>query len=232
VQSLAVHKGAEVGLDRYDVAQPPATVKPAAVYLKSAFYSSESALGMPYLQDTRAPGQGAQQWNLMVQTNALNQPVTVSWPALQSLPRDLIATLVDPVTGTRQYMRTTTGYTFRTGDQPTERLLQVIIQPRPTSALVVSGVTAAAAGRGNVDISYTLTSEAAVDVKIRNMAGIVVSAPAVDRLSPAGSNQLLWSGLSNRGTSVPSGRYLCEVTARSVITGEAVSAIAPLDVRR
>lgn len=231
-QSLAAHSGASAGLDPHDVPQPPASLRQDQTYLQSALYSGQTALGMPYLVDTRGPITGTQTWNLVIRTNVANQPVTVSWPALQTLPRDLIATLVDPATGQRQYMRTTSSFTFRTSSEATERVLKVVVQPRPAGALAVSGVTAAAAGQGSVGITYTLSADAAVDVRVRNMAGVVVSTPARGALATAGSNVVLWSGHSDRGTAVPSGRYLCEITARSVVTGEAVSVIAPLDVRR
>lgn len=231
-QSLAVRAGAGTGLDRHDVVKPPASLRQDQTYLQSALYPGQNALGMPYLVDTRGPASGKQTWNLIVKTNVVNQPVTVSWPALQGLPRDLIATLVDPVTGQRQYMRTTSSYTFRTGTEPTERLLKIVVQPRPQGALTVSGVTAAAVGRGSVGITYTLSADAAVDIRVRNMAGIIVSTPARGTLATAGNNTVLWSGQSDRGTPVPSGRYLCEITARSVMTGEAISVIAPLEVRR
>jgi hypothetical protein len=232
MQSLAVHAGAGPALDRYDIPRPPPTMNKSQVYLQSAFYPGESGVGMPYLLDTRGPANSRQEWNLVIQTNALNQPVTVTWPSLESLPRDLVATLADPVTGQRQYMRTTTGYTFRSGSEPTERVLKVVVQPRPAGALAVGGVSTAAAGGGNVAISYTLSAEATVDVRVRNMAGVVIGTPATGKLASAGNGLVLWSGQSDRGTRVPSGRYLCEITARSAMTGEAVSVIAPLEVRR
>lgn len=231
-QALRVHNGAEQSLDQYDVAQPPATVRNDSVYLKSAFYPSSSGLGTAYLNDARGPIQAPEEWNLVIRTNACNQAVTVAWPSLNQLPRGLVATLVDPVTGQRQYMRTTSGYTFRTGSDVCERALKIIVQPKPASALTVTGVTAAALQRGIVSLAYNLSADANVDVRIRNMAGIVISTPVVGQQAAAGSNNLLWSGQSNRGTAVPSGRYLCEIAARSALTGEAVNVVCPVTIRR
>ncbi|MBU0607780.1 MAG: hypothetical protein KKI08_07815 [Armatimonadetes bacterium] len=230
-QSLAARTNATRGLDQYDVPKPPAGVKQEAVYLRSALYSGESALGMPYLVDTRDANERQQQYNLVVQTNAINTAVTVSWPSLESLPNDLVATLVDEVAGQRRYMRTTTSYTFRTGDAASERVLKVVVQPRPEGGLALTSVRAAQTGMG-VAVSYALSSEAAVDVRVRNIAGVVVSDVALDRLSPAGQNTVLWSGRSNRGNLVPSGRYLCEITARSPVTGQSLSVVQPLEMRR
>jgi hypothetical protein len=65
--------------------------------------------------DTQAPIQGAQEWNFVVKTSVANANVTVTWPSLTSLPAGLVATLVDPTTGDRRYMRTTNSYQLRAG---------------------------------------------------------------------------------------------------------------------
>jgi flagellar hook assembly protein FlgD len=112
-----------------------------------------------------------------------------------------------------------------------ERVLKVVVQPRPEGGLSVSSVHAAQTGQG-VMLSYALSTEAAVDVRVRNIAGLVVSEVALDRLSPAGQNTLLWNGRSKRGNLVPSGRYLCEITARSPLTGQSLSVVQPLSLQR
>ena len=230
-QSIAARTSATRGLDEYDVPQPPAGLKDEATYLRSAFYPGESGLGMPYLVDTRDAGQTSQQWNLVVKTNAINTPITVTWPSLQSLPSNLVATLVDDVASQRRYMRTTTSYTFRTGEAVTERVLKVLVQPRSDVMLNVSGVYAAQTAQG-VMLSYTLSADAAVDVRVRNIAGRVVSEVASGQVAAAGQNTVLWNGRSTHGTLVPTGRYLCEITARSPLTGQSLSVVQPLTLKR
>lgn len=230
-QSIAVKANAKRGLDRYDVPQPPSAVKEDATQLQSALYSGEAALGMPYLVDTRSANEREQQWNLVVRTNAVKTPVTVTWPSLNALPANMIATLVDEATGQRRYMRTTTSYTFQTSDQPTDRVLKVLVQPRPAQGLSVTAVNTAQTA-GGVSLTYTLSTPAAVDVRVRNIAGKVVSEVALDRLSPAGQNTLLWNGRNGRGTIVPAGRYLCEITARSPETGQSISVVQPVQLAR
>lgn len=231
-QSASVKKKAVAGLDRYDVPQPPASVKQESVYLKSAFYSGSGGLGMPYMVDARSADQERQEWNLVVKTNAANSAVSVTWPNLSTLPSSLIATLVDDATGERRYMRTTSSYSFRTGTQATERVLRIVVQPRGVNALAVSSVVATQNAQGGAAISYSLSADAAVDIRIRNISGIVVGQVAADRASTAGQNTVLWSGRSNRGSKVPSGRYLCEIVAKSPETGQAVTVVQPLQIRR
>ena len=231
-QTLGVRSGAAKGLDRYDVPEPPASLKREGAYLHSAFYPGPSAVGTPYLADTRAPAQAAQEWYLVVKTNAVNSEVAVTWPSLEALPSGLVATLVDEATGDKRYMRTTNSYSIRTGSQPTERVLKVIVQPRPTQSLAVPSVKSVSTGQGSAAISYTLSSDAAVDVRIRNIAGQVISNVASGQLAPAGLNTILWGGRSNRGSFVPGGRYLCEIIAKSPLTGQSVSVVYPLSVKR
>lgn len=231
-QSAAVKKNAVAGLDRYDVPQPPASVKQESVYLKSAFYSGSNGLGMPYMMDVRSSGQERQEWNLVIKTNAANSTVSVAWPNLSTLPSNLIATLVDDSTGDRRYMRTTNSYTFRTGTQATERALRIVVQPRGANALAVSSVVATQNAQGGASISYSLSADAAVDIRIRNISGIVVGQVAANRASTAGQNTVLWSGRSSRGSKVPSGRYLCEIVAKSAETGQAVTVVQPLQIAR
>jgi hypothetical protein len=231
-QSIAVNSAASAGLDRYDVPEPPASLKTDTVSLHSAFYRGESAVGMPYLVDTQAPAQGAQEWNLVVKTSAANADVTITWPSLTSLPSGLVATLVDQATGERRYMRTTNSYVIRTGDAGAERLLKVIVQPRPAQALTVTSVQSSQTGQGGALLSYTLSAEAAVDVRIRNIAGAVVGEVARGQLAAAGINTVLWNGRNTRGSFVPSGRYLCEITARSPLTGQSMSVVQPLQIKR
>lgn len=231
-QSLAVRSSATRGLDRYDVPEPPASIRQQEVYLRSAFYPGESAVGMAYLVDTRGAVDGAQEWNLVIKTNALNSDVAVTWPSLESLPPTLIATLVDEATGERRYMRTTNSYVIRTGNAPTERLLKVIVQPKPAQSLAVTSVQSAQSGQGGTMLTYTLSADAAVDICIRNMSGIVVSEVATAQLASAGRNTTLWNGRNSRGSNVPAGRYLCQITAKSPLTGQSMSVVHPLEVKR
>ena len=232
VQSLAVRADATRGLDQYDVPEPPAGVKSSQLSLHSAFYPAASSTGTPYLVDSRGPSAAPQEWNLVIKTNAVNTPVTVSWPSLDALPSSLIATLVDETTGARRYMRTTRSYALQTGPEATERVLKIVVQPRPSQSLAVTSVQSAATGQGGLALTYTLSSAAAVDVRVRNIAGAVINELAVGREAAAGANTLLWNGRNARGNFVPSGRYLCEITARSPLTGQAVSVVHALQVQR
>lgn len=229
-QTLAAHPQAETRLDRFDVPQPPPSLQTTQVYLQSAFYSGPSALGLPFIVDTRSSQAGTQEWHLVIKTNAIRTPVTVTWPSLEQLPAHLIATLVDEAAGQRRYMRTTTSYTYQTGDEPSERVLKIIVQPRTGQGLAIANVNAVPSGQG-IMLTFGLSVDAVVDVRIRNIAGIVISEVVRDRAASAGQNTVLWNKRSSRGLMVPSGRYLCEITARSPETGQEVSVVQPVYCR-
>lgn len=76
-------------------------------------------------------------------------------------------------------------------------------------------VTAAAAtgAAGSAQITLNLTSAAAVQVTVLNMAGRMVGT-LPERDLPRGLSTLIWDGRATSGTRVPGGRYLVQVTAR------------------
>ena len=61
----------------------------------------------------------------------------------------------------------------------------------------------------------TLSAPARVQTEVLNAAGRPVKGIAPDQELPAGIRTLLWTGQSEAGLSVPNGRYLIRLTARS-----------------
>ncbi|MHB8997058.1 MAG: GDSL-type esterase/lipase family protein [Armatimonadota bacterium] len=76
-----------------------------------------------------------------------------------------------------------------------------------------ANVTACATARG-AEIRVGLRGATEVTVSIRNLAGLEVAALTPGEL-PSGVQTLLWNGVSKKGTKVPAGLYLVEVTARA-----------------
>ena len=170
-------------------------------------------------------------WLLAVTTDAQNEPITVTWPSLAALPPDMIAVLEDLTSGQKRFMRTTTSYTYNSGDGGA-RTLKVTVALADQVTPVVSDVTAAAAPAGNWTISYTLSSAASVEARIRNISGVVIKHLSSGEVSTAGRNVMLWNGHSDRGTAVPNGRYLVEIEARSPDTGQTGRVISTFAVTR
>lgn len=218
--------GASDGLDSMDVpAPPPGPTRGAS--LRAEWI--QPAGGERYMEDIRSASDRPTEWVLAVSTSAVDQPVTVSWPDISALPSNLVATLVDEATGERRYMRTATSYTFRAGTGT--RTLRILVQPRQAAATLVTTASVSAGG-GGASVVFTLSADANVDVEIMNISGVPIRRVVSGRLLGAGMNSLAWDGRNGQGAQVPSGRYLCRITARSPETGEQHSVVRAFQVGR
>jgi len=215
------------GFDRTDVPSPPLPLTQGPS-LQVEFVSTQG-LQPPCLVDMRPTSRTQNTWELAVTTNAAHTDIVISWPDLTALPTSLSAILQDTVTGERRYMRTTTSYRYNSGDGG-QRVFEIAVQPRDNSGLTVSEVHVAAAPQGNWAISYTLSAAASVQMQIRNISGVMIKQLRQPQISPAGTNTVLWNGRSDRGTRVPAGRYLCEITASSPDTGQVSRAVSSIVV--
>ncbi|MBD3292679.1 MAG: hypothetical protein GF393_07115, partial [Armatimonadia bacterium] len=215
-------------IDVRDVPAPPSALRPGPALDAWFTIGDEDAR---YLVDTRSADAAHQTWQLTVLSEAPGAPVTVRWPDLsENLPDDMVATLEDLAAGRQVYMRTSESYTF-TSQTGGTRDLQITVRPRAQATLGLNATTRSMGGAG-LEIAYTLSSDAAVDVEVRNIAGRVVRRVADNRAATKGQNTLVWNGLSETGTAVPSGTYIVQVTARSPETGEQMSVIRTETIAR
>ncbi|MEI6502966.1 MAG: FlgD immunoglobulin-like domain containing protein, partial [Armatimonadota bacterium] len=99
----------------------------------------------------------------------------------------------------------------------------------PVDGLVLTAAANSVAG-GVSQITVTLTSAAAVQVSVLNLAGKEVAVLPTANLSE-GVSTLLWSGRATSGTKAPAGRYLVRVTARGEDGGQR-QALASLSLAR
>ena len=83
-----------------------------------------------------------------------------------------------------------------------------------TGTTIISALSAVGNRAGGAQITFSLASPAATDVRVLSIAGRHVRTITVGRDCDAGLNTLAWSGLSDSGLPVPNGRYLIEVRAR------------------
>lgn len=227
-RSFGVAPRASAGRDMKDIPSPPPALRSGPGL--EAYFTMSSDPGA-YLVDMKPASSGATTWDLVVSTEVAGAPVTVSWPALsETMPDTLMATLEDLQTGRKTYMRTSTSYTFDSGTGG-PRHLRITVRPRASATLGLTATCTAAPGGGMV-VSYSLANAAQVDVEVRNIAGRLVRRVVTDRASEAGVNTVVWNGLSDSGTAVPSGLYVIKVTARSPETGESTSVVRTAQVRR
>ncbi|MBS1709301.1 MAG: hypothetical protein JSS65_11365, partial [Armatimonadetes bacterium] len=84
-------------------------------------------------------------WQIEVKAKEAGD-VTVTWPNVASLPRNVRFRLTDPVTGQKFDMRTASGYTFKM-DQPGTRQLTVSMEPGGSLRPVIGDVNVTRSGR-------------------------------------------------------------------------------------
>jgi hypothetical protein len=166
----------------------------------------------------------------VVETDLRHRDVSIAWPDLSAMPSNLIAMLEDLQTGRSCFMRTTRSYTFNSG-QGGPRQFRLTVRDRGSSSLQIAGFNYAPTA-GGVQLSCTLTSAAAVDVLVRNIAGRPVKRLWRGREVAAGETKILWTGLSDEGLAVPSGPYVVEINAQSPETGERTGVMRVVYYRR
>ncbi len=157
-------------------------------------------------------------------------PVTVRWPDISALPATCKPVLVDSLTGTRTYMRTSLGYTYNAAADDT-RPFVIDFTAEGAGALVVKSMAARQVGSG-AQVTFSLNRTATATVEVFNLAGRKVRTVTTGSLVVAGEvTTLAWDGRSSAGTQVPSGRYLVVVTAASD-EGQSARSVTAVTVRR
>jgi len=169
---------------------------------------------------------GGATWTLSVQ-GPVGEKVVVRWPDLSDVPADLRPVLVDDAAGRTVYMRTSQSYEFTAREDT--RQLQIRLSDAG-AALAVTTPAARATGAG-VEISYTLSADARVDVRVLNIAGRAVGTILSDETQAAGVQRLTWDGISASGTRAPAGTYLIVIAARAG-NGQQTQAIGTVSVGR
>ena len=213
-RALGMAAGAADGPDLADVMSPPDAAAPNGARLSAYFLCNDwGARSGRYYTDIRSARPGKQSWTFVVDTDMPSQPISISWPDLGQMPANLVATLEDVQTGRARFMRTTTSYTFSSG-QGGPRQFRVTVAERGAAALQIMGFNCAPTANG-VQMSYTLNAPASVDVVVRNIAGRVVKRVWQSRQTPAGEAVVTWAGHADNGLAVPNGAYVVEIVAKS-----------------
>jgi len=170
------------------------------------------------------------EWEFEVATDMADVEVQIAYPDLSVVPRQYQLTLEDLDGGKAVNMRTGAGYTYRTSGAGSIRHFKIVASAGAGGVLTVSNVVAQQAGSQSAAITYTLSAPADVTVEIRNISGRLIRTIAA-AAQPAGISTAMWDLRNATGSQVPSGPYLCIVTACSD-SGDQVSAVRTLSIRR
>ncbi|MGE5532246.1 MAG: FlgD immunoglobulin-like domain containing protein, partial [Bacteroidota bacterium] len=168
-------------------------------------------------------------WQATLTCSRPGAQVQLNWPDLSTLPRNCRPMLKDLATGKSVYMRTVSGYSFALQRGETQRRFLIDISSKAGDLLAIQTLQTVS-GPGGAQIFYSLSSAASVDIEVVNLAGRTIR-----RLSTgaqqAGACSTVWNGLTDSGSSAPSGNYLVRLTARTD-DGQSVSAVQSLSLRR
>jgi hypothetical protein len=230
VNYIGVHPEAGDGYDiGLDLTEPPPLLAGVSLYMLQSNLGSRSG---HYVRDIRNSLSERQEWDIEVACATANAPVYLSWDKLNSTVPDNVRLILRDLDADRDvYMRTTSGYSFRTDNEPETRRFKIFAESQRASSLAVSGLTTAATRGGEVIITYSLTRAANVTADIRNIAGRPIARLAPVEAAGGVVQTLSWNGRNNTGASVPNGKYLVRLTARTD-EGQTVQAIALLDKLR
>lgn len=175
---------------------------------------------------------GRKSWKVLVKSTQEGD-VTLAWPNLSTVPKNLRLRLTDKATGTVKDLRTNGGYTFRANGAGTREFELEIVQAG-TSRAVIGNVIATRPGRDNLapfTIRYTLSSDAQTTVRILSGSGKEVYTVTRGRADRNGENEVTWALRDNANRLVAPGSYRVEILAETA-TGERVRKVIPVNVIR
>ncbi|HEY0865791.1 MAG TPA: hypothetical protein VGE01_00335 [Fimbriimonas sp.] len=217
-------------LRRHRMTDPPvAPIKGAVnVSVKETVEGKPSRLASAFTDKV-----GKQTWTIEVFSKEAGQ-VTVTWPNLSTLPKNLKARIVDSATNASRDMRRSSGYTFTTNEAETTREFKVQIEPGVVSTTKIGSVQVTREGRsknGSVSVNYTLTGSATTTVRILGADGREIYVPARGRAEGAGAHSVVWNLRDAANRAVAPGNYRVEILAETE-SGERVRKLVPVVVVR
>lgn len=224
---IGVQSTASAGYDpQWDIPEPPAISDGLQVSMVRDGWGEASGA---YARDVRGPGDPGE-WDVQVACALPNTEVELTWPNLNAeVPEGVRLVLEDLDTGKTVYMRTSTGFRFQTGADGSVRHLRITTADGSRS-LAVSTMSAQPAPGGAM-ITYSVSSPAEVSVEVMNIAGRLIKRFPARNVDGGAQETLSWNGISDRGSAVPSGRYIVRLTALAA-DGQTVQAIRPFSIER
>jgi M6 family metalloprotease-like protein len=179
--------------------------------------------GERWAADMRGRARTGDTWRFAVTTDRPDAPVTIVWPSLAEVPRDLAPVLTDLASGETVWMRTCPDYSFVAQDLA-PRLFEIELQPASSALRLLTSATVVPSGNGAA-INYSPGRAASIEIEVLNIAGRVVRR-LQSRMVSRGPQQTFWDGRSAAGSLVPNGTYLFRLRARSADGAQVVRVLA------
>ncbi|MDO8683568.1 MAG: hypothetical protein Q7N50_08810, partial [Armatimonadota bacterium] len=200
------------GYDGADIENPPSLWRFVDLSFPHRNWGGNSG---SYTRDIRAPmtfGK-TKTWEFEVNTDIAKTDVRLTWPDITSLPKGYSATLEDVDSGKKLSMRTRGAYSYNAGTTPGKRRFKMTVAPSKADRLVISKVSIASIRPTGVKVSYTISHEAKVEVRIYRGGRKPVRILGLDDLSAAGAGSIIWDGKITNGSKARTGLYTFEIIA-------------------
>ncbi len=226
---IGVSSRATAGYDPgLDVTEPPSVGSAVQCYQPRSDWDQYAGL---YARDIQPITAGTQTWDIEVFCELSQTPVKLTWPRLNAVVPDDVKLMLEDLDGGQQvYMRTASGYSFVSPEGGGIQHLRIVAYDDTATSLTLTGVSAQAMPiSGGVVITYNLSKPAMVSIEICNISGVVIKRLGERSSTGTEVEMVLWDGRSDRGTRVPSGRYLVRVTAEAA-DGQTVQAVRPANI--
>ncbi len=215
-------------VQKFSVRKPPVAPKQAV-----ELAITESVLGQPTrMASSFTERTGRKSWDVVAKVLEPGE-VTLTWPNINTIPRNVRMTVKDKATNEVRDLRFNSGYTFNM-EEVGNREFTLTMEPAGAAKALIGNVTIARPGRdvnGPITINYTLSTDAVTTVRILGSTGKEVFAVQRGRSANSGENSATWALRDNSNRAVAPGSYQVEILAESA-NGERVRKIVPVTVLR
>ena len=164
-------------------------------------------------------------WAMDVNCPQKNVQVALSWPDLTGIPPKMPVILTDLSTGQQISMRTSSGYTFNSG-QGAVRHFSITAGGFQATLQFTQVQSLANRARGGTSVNFGLSADADVKLNFRTPTGRLIRTLEVSS-AVGGSNTIFWDGKDAQGRVLPRGFYICELYAQAT-DGQSVRATLTL----
>jgi len=215
-------------VNKYRILEPPA---PKEAQVQMSVIENKDGKSTRVAQSMAQRG-ARNEWNLTVQSKTAG-PVTVTWPNMNSVPRNVRMQLVDAATNTVRDLRYSTSYTFNM-TEPGTRALSIQMEPNVSTKALIGNVLVNRPTRdpqAPFAISYSLSTGANTTIRVLGSGNKEIYTVTRGRADSAGANSATWALRDNANRSVAPGIYQVEIVAETQ-TGERVRKLVPINVTR
>lgn len=170
-------------------------------------------------------------WKVMARTTEAGT-VTITWPNLSTVPKNVRFKITDLATGTVRDLRQTSGYTYNV-DDASNREFRLEMIPGTVSKAVIGNVvvTRSRAPLAPFSIRYTLSNDANTSIRVLSSSGKEVFTMHRGRADRTGENEVQWAMRDNANRLVAPGAYRVEILAETT-NGDRARKIIPVNVIR